>query len=202
MKREWVESLRAALADRRAKPIADTDCERRAAVALIVRAFPGGSGEPEALFVRRAEVEGDPWSGHVALPGGRSESSDRDLMDTALRETLEETGLRLGREDCLGRLDDILPWSRRLPAICVTPFVVWLSSAQEVRENHELAGHLWVPLSALSNPAGRITLVRPSARKFPAIDYEGDVIWGLTFAILEDFLAVLARSRAGGQGAG
>lgn len=191
---EWIEGLRAALAGRRGKLIAESDCERRAAVALILRAPSGGSEEPEALFVRRAEVEGDPWSGHVALPGGRSDPSDRDLLDTALRETLEETSLRLGRDDCLGRLDDILPWSRHLPAICVTPFVVWLGSKQEVRENHELAGHLWVPLSALSNPACRIILVRPSARRFPAVDYEGNVIWGLTFAILEDFLACLAAA--------
>jgi len=197
-----VEDLRQALAERPADRIPGTDCEMRAAVTLILRSPAAGEDGPEALFVRRAEVPGDPWSGHVALPGGRRDPDDEDLLETARRETLEETGLRLGREDCLGRLDDILPWSRHLPAICVTPFVVWLGSAQEVRENHELAGHLWVPLSALSNPACRITLVRPSAREFPAIDYEGDVIWGLTFAILEDFLAVLARSAAGGQGEG
>ena len=41
----------------------------RAAVALVLR--PGDAGELELLLIKRADYEGDPWSGHVALPGGR-----------------------------------------------------------------------------------------------------------------------------------
>jgi 8-oxo-dGTP pyrophosphatase MutT (NUDIX family) len=190
---EWREGLRSALAERPADRIPETDCQVRAAVTLILR--PAGDGaEPEALFVRRAEVASDPWSGHVALPGGRRDPDDFDLLDTARRETLEETGLRLEREDHLGRLGEIHPRSQHLPSICVTPFVAWLGRNQEVRLNHELTGHLWIPVSALSDPAYRRVLVReaPTLREFPAIDLEGNVIWGLTFAILEDFLAALA----------
>jgi 8-oxo-dGTP pyrophosphatase MutT (NUDIX family) len=198
----WEEDIRQALSGQRSEEIAGVDCERRAAVALILRPPPGGSGDPEALVVRRAEVEGDPWSGHVALPGGRYDPEDTDLLDTALRETREETSLRLGRDDCLGRLDDIHPWSRHLPSICVTPFVVWLGSTQEIRVNHELSGYAWAPLPTLSDPAYRFTLERPSGRKFKAIDYEGDVIWGLTLAILEDFLKRLTGQGRSGLGAG
>jgi 8-oxo-dGTP pyrophosphatase MutT (NUDIX family) len=130
----------------------------------------------------------------VALPGGRRDPDDSDLLDTARRETLEETGLRLEREDHLGRLGEIHPRSQHLPSICVTPFVAWLGRSQEVRLNHELTGHLWIPVSALSDPVYRRVLVReaPTLREFPAIDFEGNVIWGLTFAILEDFLAALS----------
>jgi 8-oxo-dGTP pyrophosphatase MutT (NUDIX family) len=201
---EWAEDLREALADRPANRIPETDCEIRAAVTLILRSAAAGEDSPQALLVRRAEVPGDPWSGHVALPGGRRDPDDEDLLETARRETLEETGLRLAREDHLGRLGEIHPRSKHLPSICVTPFVAWLGSDQDVRVNHELTGHVWVPVSTLSDPRYRSTLVReaPTVREFPAIEYEGDVIWGLTFAILEDFLAVLARSRAGGQGEG
>jgi 8-oxo-dGTP pyrophosphatase MutT (NUDIX family) len=192
--REWVRLLRSALADRPADRIPETDCQVRAAVTLILRPSADDGGEMEGLFVRRAEVAGDPWSGHVALPGGRRDPDDSDLLDTARREILEETGLRLEREDHLGRLGEIHPRSKHLPSICVTPFVAWLAAAQEVRLNHELTGHRWVPLSVLADSAFRSTVVReaPSIREFPAIDYEGDVIWGLTFAIVEDFLAVLA----------
>jgi len=194
----WTERFRAALADRPADRIPETDCEVRAAVTLILRPSAGNPSEAEALFVRRAEVPGDPWSGHVALPGGRRDAQDADLLDTARRETLEETGLRLERGDHVGRLGEIHPRSRHLPAICVTPFVAWLATDQEVELNHELTGHVWIPVSALSDPGYRSTLVRdtPSIREFPTIDYEGNVIWGLTFAIIEDFLAVLSRSRA------
>lgn len=193
MSRPWIEAVRRALSDRDAGRISEDDCGIRAAVALVVRGGstgPEGTADPEALFVRRARVEGDPWSGHVALPGGRAELADADLFDTACRETREETGLVLDRNDCLGRLAEIHPRSPHLPPICVTPFVAWLEERQEIRLNHELTGHVWIPLSALSDPRYRSTLVRevPSVREFPTIDYEGHVIWGLTFAILEDFL--------------
>lgn len=191
---EWVERLRLALADRPADSIPETECQIRAAVTLILRPPSAAGGTPEALLVRRAEVPGDPWSGHVALPGGRRDPGDQDLLDTARREILEETGLRLEREDHLGRLAEIHPLSRHLPSICVTPFVAWMAADQVVQVNHELTDHMWIPISALSDPEYRSTLVRetPAVREFPAVDYEGNVIWGLTFSILEDFLAVLA----------
>jgi 8-oxo-dGTP pyrophosphatase MutT (NUDIX family) len=182
--------LRQALVKRPADRIPETECSTRAAVTLILRA-PKGSGEaPEALFVRRAEVEGDPWSGHVALPGGRRDPVDMDLLDTARRETLEETGIRLERADYLGRLGEIHPRSRHLPSICVTPFVAWLDGDQEILVNHELTDHVWIPVPTLRDPEFRSTLrlEEPAVREFPSIDYEGHVIWGLTFAILEDFL--------------
>lgn len=194
----WAERFRSALADRPADRIPETDCEVRAAVTLILRPAAIDPVGAEGLFVRRAEVPGDPWSGHVALPGGRRDPGDSDLLDTARRETLEETGLRLERADHLGRLGEIHPRSQHLPSICVTPFVAWLTTDQEVQLNHELTGHAWIPVSTLSDPGYRSTLVRetPSIREFPAIDYEGNVIWGLTFAIIEDFLAVLSSSPA------
>lgn len=200
MSESWTEQLRSALADRPADRIPETDCEIRAAVTLILRESAADPTEAEGLFVRRAEVPGDPWSGHVALPGGRRDPEDADLLDTARRETLEETGLRLERTDHLGRLGEIHPRSRHLPSICVTPFVAWLAADREVRLNYELTGHAWIPLSVLSDRGYRSTLVReaPTTREFPAIDYDGDVIWGLTFAIVEDFLAVLSSALARG----
>lgn len=196
---EWVGRVRSALASRPADRIPETDCATRAAVTLILRPSAGDGDGPEALLVRRAEVQGDPWSGHVALPGGRQDPHDSDLLDTARRETREETELRLERSDYLGRLGEIHPRSKHLPSICVTPFVAWMADHQEVRVNHELTGHLWVPTVALSDPGYRSTLVleTPAVREFPAIDFEGHVIWGLTFAILEDFLAALGAGVPG-----
>src|SRR6476646_9126644 len=64
----------------------------RAAVAAIMRER---NGRAEILFIKRAERESDPWSGHMAFPGGRREPSDETLLHTARRETLEEVGLDL-----------------------------------------------------------------------------------------------------------
>jgi len=197
---DWIEAARRALDGRAAVRIPEDDCGIRAAVTLVLRPRRDGASGVEALFVRRAHVEGDPWSGHVALPGGRADPADADLLDTARRETFEETGLAFEREDSMGRLAEIHPRSPHLPPICVTPFVAWLEGDQEVVLNHELTGHVWIPVSALSDPRYRSTLIReaPSAREFPTIEYEGHVIWGLTFAILEDFLAVVQTAAAEG----
>lgn len=170
----------------------DEECDARAAVALILA--PDEHGSVSGLFVMRAARAGDPWSGHVALPGGRSEPTDEDLLDTARRETREETYVELDRGQFLGRLSEIHPRSVHLPSIGVTPYVAWLPTRPEVRENHELAGHLWVPVEALSSADNRSTLIRPKPveRVFPTIEYAGAVIWGLTLAIVDEFVARLS----------
>jgi 8-oxo-dGTP pyrophosphatase MutT (NUDIX family) len=138
-------------------------------------------------------VEGDPWSGHVALPGGRHDPGDADLLVTALRETREETGIVLRPCDVLGRLHELHPRSAHLPSIGITPFVAWLPVRPGVAVNHELTGHLWIPISELAAPGRRSSLVRtrPRPQSFPTIEIDGAVIWGLTFAIVDEFLSRL-----------
>ncbi len=106
------------------------------------------------------------------------------------RETQEETGIDLGRDALLAPLDEIHPRSAHLPSIGVTPYVGWMDERPEIRENHEIAGHIWVPLPVLRAPESRSTLTLPGrpGRVFPTIEYAGTVIWGLTHAIVEDFL--------------
>src|SRR5258706_10322856 len=95
---------------------------RRAAILLALRAR--ADGEPELLMIKRAEAERDPWSGHIACPGGRMDPGDRDLEQTAIRETWEETGIELSRDGVvLGTLDDISPRTPSLPPLIIRPFV-------------------------------------------------------------------------------
>jgi 8-oxo-dGTP pyrophosphatase MutT (NUDIX family) len=205
--------IRDALREPAPTRLLDAECETRAAVTLLLAPDPAPDTDPtpdtspapsadladhgvSGLFVLRAAWEGDPWSGHVALPGGRAESSDADLIDTARRETLEETAIRLARDSFLGRLNEIHPRSAHLPSIGVTPFVAWLPTRPEIRASHEVAGHIWVPLHDLAAQERRSTLVRPepTPRSFPTIEYAGEVIWGLTHAIVENFLQRLHGS--------
>lgn len=164
----------------------------RAAVVLALRA---GEIQPEALFVVRATHERDPWSGHVALPGGREEAGDRDLMDTALRELHEETGLGLHREEIVGRLDDLHPVSRRLPRIAISPFVAWRPRLGNVRRSAEIDGHFWVPIPELRRPERRSSLELhrdEGTIHVPTIEYGGHTVWGLTYSIVQNFLDLLA----------
>ncbi len=75
-----------------------------AAVAMLLTNTPSG---PEVLLIRRAEYEGDPWSGDVAFPGGVIESEDNGPQQAAEREVCEEIGLQLKPQNRIGQLDDL-----------------------------------------------------------------------------------------------
>ena len=87
--------------------------DSEAAVSLLLR--PSGDGL-KFLAIKRAESEGDPWSGHMALPGGRRDAEDEDLWVTAVRETWEETGLIV----CEPTLEDVVYCGVHDGYYCVT----------------------------------------------------------------------------------
>lgn len=166
--------------------------DREAAVALVLRP----RDELEILLIKRAERESDPWSGHMALPGGRRAPDDEDLLATAARETEEETHLPLARVGTLiGRLDDVAPGNPRLPPIVISPFVLAVPPGSLAQpDGIEVDATLWVPLSALreKNAVSEllIELGTGESRSFPSLQYGEYVIWGLTHAILTSFLQV------------
>lgn len=150
---------------------------------------------PDAvLVIRRAERPGDPWSGHMALPGGRREPGDSDLLATAVRETLEEVGLRLERHQLLGSLDDVVPRIAVLPPIAVRPFVFSLPDRPPLTPNPEVADVRWVPLDHLLDPetyhSARLD-VRGAPREVPAYRLEETIVWGMTERILTGLLEQL-----------
>ncbi len=171
-----------------------TGNERYAAIALTLR--PSAAGEPELLMIRRAEMERDPWSGHIACPGGRMEPADVDLAHTAMRETLEETGVDLLRDGrILGALDDVAPRTPALPPLVIRPFVAVASRDAVVTASDEVAEAFWVPLSAfLDEPSwGRaeVPIRGVGSREVDVFRYGQFVVWGLTHRALTQFLELL-----------
>lgn len=166
---------------------------RLAAVLAVFRI--ADDGELELLFIKRAEYEGDPWSGHVALPGGRMERQDASLEDTAVRETIEELGVDLrahGR--VLGALDDLRPRSPSLPSVCVRPYVAVLERDVPLVPSHEVAAAFWVPLRALLDPATTVeatVVVHGGELVVPSYRFGDYTIWGMTERILRGLLARL-----------
>jgi 8-oxo-dGTP pyrophosphatase MutT (NUDIX family) len=161
-----------------------------AAVSLILIERQG----LEALFIKRAARVGDPWSGQVALPGGRYEPEDRDLLTTAIRETGEETGVDLSRAERLGVLDDLYPRTPTLPPVRVRPFVFTIPAAPPLVISDEVERAFWVPLARLGEPGVRRDvklIVRGEPKIFPAYDLGEEVIWGMTERILTPFLTML-----------
>jgi 8-oxo-dGTP pyrophosphatase MutT (NUDIX family) len=167
----------------------DSDEIMQAAVALIVR----GHVDLEVLLIKRARREGDPWSGHMALPGGRRDPADPSLLHTAVRETREETGVDLDKLGVhLGRLVEVRPHSPLLPRIAITPHVFGAPAETPARvASTEVEAVHWVPLAVLQHPStlGQVEIPLPEGpRSFPCLRVADDVVWGLTYRMLDDFL--------------
>ncbi len=163
-------------------------CERRAAVAIVLRETPSGV---ETLFIRRAEHPLDPWSGHMAFPGGHCDPEDATLEAAARRETLEEVGLLLKPETLIGRLDDLDGGRIRPHGLSVSPFIYTVEGETILTLNSEIAEAVWIPLTALADPVNLGVYKYPPDplnRDFPAIRYRDCTIWGMTYRMVENFL--------------
>lgn len=148
----------------------------------------------ELLLIKRSVRQGDPWSGHMALPGGRHDPADSSAAETAIRETWEEVGIDLRLADRrLGRLDDVEPGSAKLQ-IVVSPFVFCVPPGTTTTINEEVERAYWVGCRRLAAPQATTeylhALESGEQVSFPAIGYEDDVIWGLTYRILRQFIEI------------
>lgn len=173
----------------RAAELDSTSTDRQAAVAAILRAPPSPGADAEVLLVRRAEHPGDPWSGHMAFPGGRRDPEDATLLDTAIRETREEIGLDLAEHGALlARLPDVPAMARgRRIGMVIAPFVFTLRATPELALNHELVEALWAPLGPLAR--GELDATHPYEHEGRRLDLPcyrvGErVVWGLTHRML------------------
>ena len=182
------------------EPDRDENGERkkRAAVALIlrIRRLDSGFDVPEVLFIERARFAGDPWSGHMAFPGGRVERDDDDPRAAAERETLEEVGVSLAGAELLGQLDDLCGRhaGREIPMV-ISAYVYLVARPAPLDTNYEVATAFWFPLEDLHDPERRSHYEIRNLR-FPGLlvgEPGRHVVWGLTYRLLEIFFERLAR---------
>jgi len=127
----------------------------------------------------------------MALPGGRREPSDDDLITTAIRETAEEVGLVLSRDHLLGTLDDVVPRTPVLPPIAIRPCVFLVPWRPPLTLNPEVASARWVDLDRLLHP-GTLHLVRleigEESREVAAYQLDDAIVWGMTERVLSGLL--------------
>lgn len=166
---------------------------KRSAVAMILQVR---QGELHILMIKRAERKGDPWSGHMAFPGGRMDPTDAHGFDVAVRETSEEVGLQLGADDrCIGRLSEVSARpGRGALGMVVTPYVFQLEREVEFQPNYEVAEVVWVPMRFLLEPANKTTVeweYKGAKFNLPCYWYEERCIWGLSLMMLGELLDLI-----------
>jgi 8-oxo-dGTP pyrophosphatase MutT (NUDIX family) len=173
---------------------------KRAAVAAILR-DPGLGADAELLLIRRTEREGDPWSGHIAFPGGRSDDRDPSLFATAVRETREEVGLDLeAHGTLLAEMTEIAAVARsKRIGMTITPFVFRLDrEVPFTLDPREVAETLWVPFGPLARrdqPGTLEYMIEGYPVELPCL-YVGEqrhVLWGLTHRMLEMMLEAMSQ---------
>lgn len=171
---------------------------KRSAVAMILQVR---EGELHILMIKRAEREGDPWSGHMAFPGGRMEKSDSNGYAVAVRETAEEIGLELsGEDECIGRLSDLNARPRKgALGMAVSPFVFRLDREVTFTPNYEVAETVWVPLEYILTPENREQMqweYKGIKIPMPCYLYKGYCIWGLSLMMLDEMMDLVEGNSA------
>jgi 8-oxo-dGTP pyrophosphatase MutT (NUDIX family) len=154
-------------------------------------------GHDHIVFIKRTEIVTE-HKGQISFPGGSREEHDRTMLDTALRESDEEIGLKPGDVQVLGELDDEITTTSNF---VVTPFVGIMPWPYRLVKNEiEVDEIIEVPISALMKEG----CLRPDTEVLNgkivdscAYDYEGRVIWGATARILKRFMEIYRRSIEG-----
>src|SRR3989442_9379028 len=190
-----IRRIRQRLANHR--PVQTTvEASTRAAVALLLQPQ---EDDLHMLFIHRAHHPQDPWSGHMAFPGGRKDPEDADLRMTIHRETKEEVGIDLNLHgEYLGRMAELQAVARGRPiSMTVAPFVYLISpEARPEPDPVEVQDTIWVPLEFMQQD-GVESLVHHltpdgTTIEVPALVYGGKTIWGLTYRMLREFLELIA----------
>ena len=173
--------------------------EAEASVAIILTLV---EDDLSVCFIKRAVREGDPWSGQVALPGGRADQEDLGAASVAERETKEEIGMVLLREQCLGGMATIDVTSNlHQQELSLSPYIYFVGV--DSRENawvadpSEVDSVFWVPMSHLFDARSATQIRYPNGKSgsvYPGIGYQGFIIWGLTLRILRNFGEVIGRN--------
>lgn len=155
---------------------------------MAVVCVPADAGL-EVLLIRRAERAGDPWSGQMGLPGGHREALDGDLLHTAIRETQEELGFDLRMARPLGVLDELRPVIRPM---AVRPYVFALEARPVLAPGPEVSRVVWAGLEVLSRAVATTEVLHHGElRTMPCYRLGEDVVWGMTYRVLQPLVAAL-----------
>lgn len=154
----------------------------QAATAIVIA--PDDAHQLHFSVIKRVHRTGDPWSGQMALPGGKRDPNDATLAATARRETLEEVGLRLPAP--LGAL----PHARRrsAPGTLATYVFCLAQMPRLTPQPQEVAAAWWCPVTHLVDTKYHIRY-RTNGVSRPALAFANEPIWGLTYRTLGTFAA-------------
>ncbi len=163
-------------------PEEPTEPFTRAAVAMVWTAAG------ELLMIKRAEHEGDPWSGHMAFPGGRVDPEDATSLAAAIRESREELALDLCGAEVLGELTPLrTPFRARGHVHYVHAHVFCVEAIGGLELNREVESVHHFELGRLLADEGRDSF-QWRGWTMPCVRLNGCFIWGMSLRLLDELL--------------
>ncbi|MEM8593483.1 MAG: CoA pyrophosphatase [Pseudomonadota bacterium] len=164
------------------------DAPRKSAGVCLILSEHVHEGELSLLMIRRAKYKGDPWSGHMAFPGGRVEAHDPSIKSAALRELSEELSVDESSLTYLGQLSDLqATMVAKHKRLVLSSFVFLASSPLTLTPNSEVAAYYWIPLQFFLGAKRRNMwwMRRFRVIALPFYRYQAQRIWGLSLAMID-----------------
>ncbi len=158
--------------------------------AVLMMVYRSGE-EWKLVMIKRAEYDGV-HSGQIAFPGGKKEETDKNLLQTALRESEEEVGIHHSDVEIIGKISPLyIPVSN----MCVHPYIGYLISKPVfVKQDKEVQSVLSIPLKKLLSEETRTKAIFQGANykiEAPCYQVNDYKIWGASAMILSEFVSVL-----------
>ena len=138
--------------------------------------------EPMILMIEKSKHLNH-HAGEIAFPGGKWVEDDHDLLDTAIRETEEEIGLRISRSEIIGQLENVQTLNS---GYTITPFVCILDNIEKPTPDSEVESILHIPLVPLLQTMNDDQdPTHQSLREMYIFTYKNKIIWGASARILK-----------------
>jgi 8-oxo-dGTP pyrophosphatase MutT (NUDIX family) len=162
-----------------------TSKTKLAAVMIIIF-----GNEPIVIMTKRP-ITMNYHAGEISFPGGGWDSQyDKDFLDTAIRETREEIGIDIFRNQVIGQLK---PVNTLNSGFTITPFITIQDKVQSLNSNSEIESILEIPLiPLLKTMAEDKDPTHKSLQEMYTFTFQNHLIWGASARILKQMLAILS----------
>ena len=146
--------------------------------------------KPEILMTKKP-ITLTQHGGEISFPGGKMSELDNDLLDTALRETKEETGLKISRDDVVGQLKQVITLNS---GFTIVPFICILNGIGQLVPNSEVESFLHIPLLAfLDTLENDLDPKHNSIQEMYTYTFEKNLIWGASARMLKQITDILKK---------